>query len=66
MFKKKSEYQNQNLVLSTTTKRKLLVDETVQNLIGIFDGVKTTTPLGGGAEESPAKQRLICRNSGGR
>ena len=54
--------QNQNLMLSTPTKRKLLCEEKVQN----FDGTKTTTlNLSLGLEESPAKCRLLCRNSGG-
>ena len=63
-FIKISENLHQSLILSTPMKRKLLREETVQNMIVIFDRANPTIQLGG-TEESPAKRRLVCRNRGG-
>ena len=43
--KKISENLNQSLIMSTPTKRKLLREEKVQNLIGIVDGANPTIQL---------------------
>ena len=61
----KKRDKNLNINTSTPTKRKLVEEKTVQNLIGFYDRANSSIQVGGGESESPAKRRLLCRRSGG-
>ena len=61
----KKREKNRNINTSTPTKRKLVEEKAVQNLIGFYDRANPSFQVGSGKNESPAKRRLLCRSSGG-